>query len=102
MERHRNLGPQPIPCWAKQLAPVDQFSFSCHRYPGHGCPNDLFVSPLNCQGNISYSLPLERYPPVLTSQDPFKNKCSPMNKQYRAGMIQDLQDKRLSTFYYFY
>lgn len=105
MERDRPLGPQPLPCWSTQYSPVDQYSFRCRQYPGYGCPNDLMVSTYNCQGNISFSLPLTRYPsesdPFPAPRDPFMGRGLALDRQYSAGMRQDLADGRLSSFYYY-
>lgn len=107
MDRQRNLGPQPQPCWTRQLTPVDQYSFGCPNYVNFGCQPGLSTPTYNCQGNISFSLPLTRYPNVMGRPNPSLNNafmskgmCSPFAAELAKGMRQDLQSGRLSSFYY--
>lgn len=60
----RNLHKKYIPNCPKNIALVDQYMWNTKDTSSYGCQSGLSHTIYNCNGDISYSLPLFMYPPV--------------------------------------
>lgn len=104
MDRTRPPKGYLAPCGI-QVEPVDQNMWQPRHYPWkQGCPGSLYTPTYNCNGNISYTLPLEKYPslanPYPRPQPPFENSGTPFARTMSMLAQNDIVSRRISPFYY--
>jgi hypothetical protein len=79
----RNLHPKWVPRCPRRVPLVDQYSWPQKDTNYYRCVDNGKAHPIyDCQGNISFSLPLDQYPPT----NGFHPDVVSQRKQWQADM----------------
>jgi hypothetical protein len=104
----RNYHRKHIPYCGTRVAQCDQYSWPEKDHTEQRCENGVSHPIYNCQGDISYTLPLSLYPKVTEvhpqiemSKQPHFMVRDPYMERYVERASRDLYEKRLEGFYYY-
>jgi len=104
MERNRHR--KNIPFCETRVAQVDQYSWPEHDPKERVCMNGITHPIYSCNGDISYTLPLDQYPRVnevhpqiAYSRFPHYGFRDKNMEHYALAMAKDFESRRLEGFY---